>query len=111
MAPCTNRASGPSRKQITLAISSGGIGWAVEKDTVFIDARPSDALVMAAQEGVPIYVDDEVLSQAGKWALEPKMGFSIQDLEHAFGEEFQEFDNLDDDEEQEDDKEEGTSDF
>lgn len=84
-------------------------------DTVLIDARPSDALVMAAQEGVPIYVADEVLSQAGKWAIDPKMDFSIQDLEQAFGEKYEEFDAFEDDDEEDDDDqdddEEETGDF
>lgn len=82
----------------------------VERDgeTVEIDARPSDALVVAMQEKVPIYVSEDVLTEASKWSVEPKIDMSILDLEKAFedGEEFLEFeDDVDEESDEEGDEE------
>jgi bifunctional DNase/RNase len=34
-------------------------------DTIEIDSRPSDAIALAVRVGVPIYVAEEVMEQAG----------------------------------------------
>jgi hypothetical protein len=49
--------------------------------TVAVDARPSDALVLAAQEKVPVFVADDVLTEASKWALAPQIAVSEDSLE------------------------------
>ena len=36
-----------------------------------IDARPSDALALAARSNAPIYVEDEVMNRAGSISLQP----------------------------------------
>ncbi|KKL90339.1 hypothetical protein LCGC14_1905630, partial [marine sediment metagenome] len=52
--------------------------------TVEIDARPSDALVVAVQENVPIFVTEAVLDGASKWSLAPDVNFSMEDMEEPF---------------------------
>jgi bifunctional DNase/RNase len=37
----------------------------VDKDTIRIDSRPSDAIALAVRAECPIYVGDEVFSEAG----------------------------------------------
>ncbi len=75
----------------------------VEQDgrTVEIDARPSDALVVAMQEGAPIYVADDVLTEASKWSVEPSVEMSLEDLEEAFEDDDTEDFDLDSDEDEE----------
>jgi len=41
--------------------------------TVMVDARPSDALVLAVQEKVPVFVADDVLTEASKWSIAPQV--------------------------------------
>ena len=80
----------------------------VEQDgrAVAIDARPSDGLVLAVQEGVPIYVAEDVLNEASKWSFEPQVDIALEELEEAFGEDLDDqegFDDESDDYEDEDD--------
>ncbi|MCD6404225.1 MAG: bifunctional nuclease family protein [Planctomycetes bacterium] len=56
--------------------------------SVRIDARPSDALVVAVQEDAPIYVAEDVLNEAGKWTLAPHIDISLEDLEDSLGDDF-----------------------
>ena len=58
--------------------------------TVEIDARPSDALVVAVQESVPVYVAEDVLAEASKWSIEPQVDVSFEGLEESFGKAFDE---------------------
>lgn len=44
--------------------------------TVSVDARPSDALVLAVQEKVPVFVADDVLTEASKWSVAPQVTLS-----------------------------------
>ena len=76
----------------------------VEKngETVRVDARPSDSLVLAVQEGVPIYVNEDVLAEASKWSSQPQVDFSVEDLEASFDEAFGEGFDEEDEEEEED---------
>jgi bifunctional DNase/RNase len=48
---------------------------------VEVDARPSDALVLAVQEKVPVFVADDVLSEASKWSIAPEISFPQEDLD------------------------------
>ena len=73
--------------------------------TVEIDARPSDALVLAVQESVPVYVAEDVLAEASRWSIKPEINMSIDDLAESLGEGFDE-DSEPEWEEDEDDDEE-----
>lgn len=53
---------------------------------VEVDARPSDALVIAVQEKVPVFVADDVLSEASKWSITPEISLSHEDLDGTEGE-------------------------
>lgn len=77
-------------------------------DTIEIDSRPSDALVLAMQEKVPIFVADEVLTEAGKWSLAPQLDFSVEDLENSFGDDFPQ-QNEDDEDDLDDEDDENDS--
>ena len=85
----------------------------VERDgeVIRVDARPSDALVLAMQEKVGIFVADEVLSEASKWAIEPKVNFSLEDIEEVFGDEFEDFDAFDDDDDDDDEDDQDDPDY
>jgi len=53
--------------------------------SVEVDARPSDALVLAMQERVPVFVADDVLSEASKWSVAPEITLPQEDVEPAEG--------------------------
>ncbi len=65
---------------------------------VEVDARPSDALVVAVQERVPIFVAEDVLDEAAKWSITPDI--SLDDLDGA--------DDLDDEIEDDDEDEDSS---
>lgn len=46
---------------------------------VEVDARPSDAIVLAAQEKVAIFVAEEVLAEASKWSVAPHLTFTPEE--------------------------------
>jgi uncharacterized protein len=76
-------------------------------ETVEIDARPSDALVLAVQERVPVYVADDVLTEASKWAVTPQINFSAEELALADEEDMiEEEEDLGEEEEDEEEDEE-----
>jgi len=68
--------------------------------TVEVDSRPSDALVVAMQDKVPVFVSDDVLNEASKWSVVPQVALSddapenteegLDDEEIDFGEEGEE---------------------
>jgi hypothetical protein len=47
--------------------------------TVEVDSRPSDALVIAAQEKAPVFVADDVLTEASKWSIAPQIALQTDD--------------------------------
>ena len=50
------------REDTYFAVAKLRVGNTVQE----VDARPSDALALAVRVGAPIYVDDEVISRAGR---------------------------------------------
>lgn len=58
--------------------------------TVEIDARPSDALVVAVQEKVPVFVAEDVLTEASKWSVTPKVQLTEEELRDLESEDFEE---------------------
>jgi uncharacterized protein len=75
--------------------------------TVEIDARPSDALVLAVQEHVQVYVADDVLTEASKWAVTPQISFSAEEMAMADEEDMIAEEDLGEEEEGEEEEEEG----
>jgi len=67
---------------------------------VEIDARPSDALVVAVQEKVPVFVADTVLDEASKWAVTPQISFSAEEMSMADEENMIEEEELEEEEEE-----------
>jgi len=63
--------------------------------TVEIDSRPSDALVIAVQENVPVFVADDVLNEASKWSVAPQIALSDDAMEDS-GEELPDSEDADD---------------
>jgi len=75
-------------------------------ETVAVDARPSDGLVLATQENVPVYVAESVLDEASKWSFDPQIDAALEQLAEQFEDEFEGgFEDQEDYEENEDDDE------
>ncbi len=82
-----------------------------EGQTIAVDARPSDGLVLAMQESVPIFVADDVLNEAGKWSMEPQIDVALEALADEFGEDLDDaFEDPDDYDDDDDDQEESGED-
>lgn len=113
---CINGLGGKLQKVVLTALKENTYyaNLIVEQDgrTVAIDTRPSDGLVLAMQEKVPIYVSEDVLNEASKWSFEPQIDIALKDLEDAFGEEFEDLEGFDSgDEYDEDDDDDDVEDY
>jgi len=51
---------------------------------IAIDCRPSDALALVVRTGVPIFVDEDILTEVG---IQPEESLDISDLDHEEGQE------------------------
>ena len=65
---CGGRAGDQDRND---ACESGSASNSVDREReIKLDARPSDALALAARSNAPIYVEDEVMNRAGSISLQ-----------------------------------------
>lgn len=117
IANCINGLGGTLRRVVVTELKDNAYyaNLIIEQDgrTVAVDARPSDGLVLAMQENVPIYVSEDVLNEASKWSFEPQIDIALEDLKEAFGEEFEDLEDFDadDDESDEDDDDDEDEDY